>query len=115
MKMIQFAGKFIKITEILLTNSWDILRKNIMKVSLKRLEIIFEMKSTLTGSDCINLLTLKTAFPIISKVFTSLINACLKQGKFPKCLKIARLTPVFKGGNKNDLGNYWSISLLPVS
>ena len=75
---------------------------------------IFEMKSTLAGSDYINPIVLTTAYPIISKILTSLINACLKQGKFPNCLKIERITFVFKGGNKNDLGNYGPISLLPV-
>ena len=39
---------------------------------------------------------------------------CLKQGRFPDCLKVARITPIFKGGNKNDLGNYRPISVLPV-
>ena len=68
-------------------------------------KIIFERKSTSAGSDYINLLVLKTAFPIISKIFTSLINACLLQEKFPNCLKIARITPVFTGGNKMIRGN----------
>ena len=72
------------------------------------------MKSSSAGSDFINLLVLKAVFPSISHIITSLINACFKQGKFPNCLKIARITPVFKGGNKNDLGNYRPTSVLPV-
>ena len=62
-------------------------------------KIIFEMKSPSTGSDSINLLVLKTAFPSISHIFTSLINTCFKQEKLPNCLKIPRSTPVFKGDN----------------
>ena len=77
-------------------------------------KIIFGMRSSSAGSDPINLFVLKTAFPSISHVFTSLVYACFKQGKFPNCLKIARITPVFKGGNKNELGNYRPISLLPI-
>ena len=77
-------------------------------------KIIFGMKSTSAGSESLNLLMLKTAFPYIADVFTSLINVCLKQGRFPDCLKVARITPIFKGGNKNDLGNYRPISVLPV-
>ena len=76
--------------------------------------IIFEMKSSSAGSDSINILVLKAAFPSISHILTSLINACFKHGKFPNCLKIARITPMFKGGNKNDLGNFRPILLLLV-
>jgi len=76
--------------------------------------IIFEMKSISAGSDSFNLLVLKTAYPVTSDAFTSLINDCLKQGRFPDCIKIAGITPVFKGGNKNDIGNYQSISVYPL-
>ena len=75
--------------------------------SLDKLEkIIVGMKNTSAGSDSLNLLVLKIAFPYVADILTSLINLCLKRGTFPDCLKIAKITPVFKGGNKNDLGNY---------
>ncbi|XP_065568927.1 uncharacterized protein LOC136032585 [Artemia franciscana] len=77
-------------------------------------KIIFGMKNTSAGSDSLNLLVLKIAFPYVADILTSLINLCLKQGTFPDCLKIAKITPVFKGGNKNDIGNYQPISVLPV-
>ncbi|XP_065571534.1 putative ankyrin repeat protein RF_0381 [Artemia franciscana] len=54
------------------------------------------------------------AFPYVAGILTSLINLCLKRRTFPDCLKIAKITPVFKGGNKNDLGNYRPILVLPV-
>ena len=79
-------------------------------------KIIFEMKTvSSTGSGSITLLVLKTAFPSISHIFTSLINTCFKQEKLPNCHKIPRSTPVFKGDNKNDLRNYRPISLFPVA
>ena len=50
----------------------------------------------------------------ISSILTSLINYCFRQGKFPDCLKYTRVTPVYKGGDRNYLGNYRPISVLPV-
>ena len=33
---------------------------------------------------------------------------------FPSCLKTAKVVPIFKSGNKNNLLNYTPISLLPI-
>ena len=43
-----------------------------------------------------------------------LFNNCMQTGVFPDELKIARVIPLFKNGNKNELSNYRPISLLPV-
>ena len=64
--------------------------------------------------DSLNLLVLIIAFPYVADVLASLTNLCLKRGTYPDYFKIAKITPVFKGGNKNDLGNYWPISGLPA-
>jgi len=60
------------------------------------------------------LFVLKTAFPYIADVLTSLINVCLKRETFPDCFKVDMITPIFQGVNKNDLGNYRPILVLPV-
>ena len=77
-------------------------------------DIIYSMKNSSSGSDLVSLKILKYIFPCISGVLTSLINDCFRQGRFPDCLKNARVTPVYKGGDRNDLGNYRPISVLPV-
>ena len=51
---------------------------------------------------------------IISPVLKGLFNNCLRLGIFPDELKIAKVTPLFKSGNINDMSNYRPISILPV-
>jgi hypothetical protein len=45
---------------------------------------------------------------------TNIINLSIKQGIFPETLKIAKIVPLFKSGEKNEANNYRPISLLPV-
>jgi len=61
-------------------------------------KIISGMTNTSAGSDLLNLLVLKIAFTYVADVFTSLVNLCLKRGTFHDCLKIDKITPVFKIG-----------------
>ena len=46
--------------------------------------------------------------PILSKIF----NKCIHIGYYPKQLKVARVVPVHKGGDSNDINNYRPISVL---
>lgn len=50
----------------------------------------------------------------ILEPLTCSINDCLAQGLFPDTLKIAKVKPIYKSGNKTDPGNYRPISVLPV-
>ena len=43
---------------------------------------------------------------------TKLINLSIKDKKYPTCLKISKVLPLFKEGNKLDPTNYRPISLL---
>ena len=49
----------------------------------------------------------------ISKPLCHIFNLSLSTGIFPDKLKIARVTPVFKSGDKCELSNYRPISVLP--
>ena len=42
------------------------------------------------------------------------INNSFLTGFFPDELKISKVTPVFKKGDKNEAGNYRPISILPA-
>ena len=48
----------------------------------------------------------------ISVPLTELINLSFNQGKFQAVLKVASVKPTFKKGDKLDVNNYRSISLI---
>jgi hypothetical protein len=45
---------------------------------------------------------------------TMIINSTFKSGVYPDALKISRITPVFKNGDKHDPTNYRPIAILPI-
>ena len=49
---------------------------------------------------------------MLAPLLTSIFNKCISDGVYPDSLKIARVTPVFKGGNKNSTTSYRPISIL---
>ena len=63
--------------------------------------------------DGINISVVKIATEILSPILAVLINACFGLGIFPSCLKIAKVVPVFKTGDKSKF-LLLPILLLPV-
>ena len=41
-------------------------------------------------------------------------NCCMREGYYPECFKVARVVPVFKGGDPTEFSNYRSVSVLPL-
>ena len=64
------------------------------------------------GKDCISTILLKKIIPEIKAPLTIIINQTLKTGIFPDKLKIAKVLPLFKKGDKAVFTNYRPISLL---
>lgn len=50
----------------------------------------------------------------ISSILTHLTKLSVETGTFPEKMKIARVSPIFKAGKKQDCNNYRPISVLPV-
>ena len=57
---------------------------------------------------------LKLAAPIIAPSIAKLINHSFNTASFPQRWKTAKVFPLFKGGDSEDLNNYRPISVLPV-
>ena len=50
----------------------------------------------------------------IAPILCSIINTSFENGTFPKCLKSAYITPIFKQGDRKNVSNFRPISVLPT-
>ena len=66
------------------------------------------------GHDGMSSRLLKASKNVICKPLTLIINQTLTSGIFPDTLKIAKIIPLFKKGDKTLLENYRPISILPA-
>ena len=67
-----------------------------------------------TGLDNIGPKILKLSADIISPSLVSIINKSIISGSFPSIWKEAKVRPLFKSGDKDDVNNYRPISILPT-
>ena len=55
---------------------------------------------------------LSSIIGFVSPILTTLFNRCISLGLYPDCLKVAKVTPIFKAGDKSMCSNYRPISIL---
>ena len=70
--------------------------------------------SKATGLDGIGPKILKHCGDVITPSLASIINKSIQHGMFPDKLKLAKVLPILKSGNKDDPNNYRPISILPT-
>ena len=66
------------------------------------------------GNDGISPRVLKSAVKPLSILISELFNKSIISGIFPDDLKVARVSPTHKSGDRTDPGNYQLISVLPT-
>ena len=78
------------------------------------INVIKLLKQSAPGPDGIHSKIIKSSYAKFIKPLKHTLNLSLSQGIFPKELKIAHVTPVYKSGDKFSINNYRPISLLSV-
>lgn len=77
-------------------------------------KIISSLSNRCSTSDYVPVFIFKYLNEEISPIICKLFNLSVQVGVFPSSLKIARVTPVFKSGDKSLFSNYRPISILGV-
>ena len=77
-------------------------------------EAFFSLKTNKSpGYDEISSNAIKNSFSELNDSLKYLFEKFIENGVFPDALKIARATPLFKGGYPSNISNYRPISFLP--
>jgi len=77
------------------------------------INIIKQMKVSSPGWDSVSSKVIKNTYHHFLKPLVYILNLSLTQGAVPNELKIARVTPIYKSGDKMQLNNYRPVSVLP--
>ena len=56
----------------------------------------------------------KISNQIVADSLAIIFNKCIKEGRFPDALKLAKIIPIHKGDSVLTVSNYRPISLLPI-
>ena len=76
------------------------------------LEIISDLDNN--KSSDIPIRVIKKSAHVICPILSRYFNILMAEGTFPDVLKIGKVTPIFKKGNAEDVGNYRPVSTLPI-
>ena len=76
--------------------------------------ILKDMINSSAGWDCISPSIIKKTYEYFVVPLVHICNVSFLYGVFPNELKIAKVIPLFKGGESKYLINYRPVSVLPV-
>ena len=78
------------------------------------MSIISSLKNKKSHLNVIPTSVLKFLSNILSPILSHIINKSIEKSQFPDILKNARVTPIYKAGEKSNISNYRPISVLPI-
>ena len=89
------------------------MEKNLLSINELK-EAFFSLEiSKSPGCDNINFNVVKKCFGEINEPLKHLFNLSLENGIFPEKMKIAKVIPLFKNGDPENITNYRPVSVLP--
>ncbi len=77
-------------------------------------KLLSSLRNTSAGHDDINPYAVKQVKDYLVEPLTYIYNLSLSSGIFPSKLKIAKVLPIYKKGDKSSVTNYRPVSVLPV-
>ena len=85
-------------------------------ITCKEIHDIFNnmSKESSSGLDSISVKVVKKVISLICTSLCNIFNLSLSTGTIPKYLKIAKVTPIFKRGSRDNMNNYRPISVLNI-
>jgi hypothetical protein len=76
--------------------------------------IIKTLKEVSPGKDGIHSKVIKATYHLYLSPFTHVLNLTFAQGVFPNELKLAKIVPLFKSGDSQQISNYRPVSILSL-
>ena len=67
-----------------------------------------------SGMDDLPTRICRDAFLVLSQQLAHMFNSSIQTGTFPDKWKLAKIVPLFKGGDRENVSNYRPVSLLPL-
>ena len=116
----ELADKIDPVPNPLLTGEYEVnankAKFNFKTIEVKEIRAAFAKIKTAKsfGIDNISSYFLKLALPLIENSLAFLFNTSIETSQFPDSWKVARVTPIFKDGDRTEKSNYRPISVLPV-
>lgn len=81
-------------------------------------EVLSTIKSIKNSASCdidgIQIRPVKDVSDVIAPTLADIFNICLTNSVFPLNMKIAKVTVLYKKGDRNNFGNYRPVSIFPV-